>query len=326
MAKHTPSDTHIVVLDGLDILSGAEAWAPLAALGQVRLEGLLPPAEAQAAAQAAELLLVTNRAGASARLIEHCPRLRYIGVLSTGYNTVDVAAAVQRGITVTNIPGYSTASVAQLAFALLLELCCHTGQHSRDVKSGLWRRGQQSAFHRYPLTELASKTLGLVGYGDIGRAVGHIAAAFGMRVVAHTRTPRPETPGVTFCTLDTLLSTADVVSLHCPLTGATRGIIGVDALAHMKPGALLLNTARGPLLDEAAVAAALHTGRLGGLGADVAAQEPISPESPLLTAPNCVLTPHIGWATHEARSRLVAIAIENVRAFLAGAPVNTVAP
>jgi glycerate dehydrogenase len=251
--------------------------------------------------------------------------LRYIGVLATGYNVVDVAAAGAHGVAVTNVPAYSTPSVAQHVFALLLDLTRGAGHHAALVRQGSWSAAPDFAFWATPQVELAGLTFGIVGFGAIGQAVARIALAFGMRVLVQTRRPDPAAwSDVAFVTSDQLFAEADVVSLHCPLTEETRGMVNSTRLAAMKPSAYLLNTGRGPLVDEAALAAALRDGRLAGAGLDVLAQEPPPADNPLLSAPNCVITPHLAWATKAARQRLLDVAVDNVRAFLAGREQNRV--
>jgi glycerate dehydrogenase len=250
--------------------------------------------------------------------MERLPDLRYIGVLATGYDVVDAKAARERGIAVTNVPTYGTHSVAQFTFALLLELCHHVQRHAEDVRSGGWSRNPDWSYHVAPLMELAGKKMGIVGYGRIGRQVGAVAEAFGMTVIAHDPMQPDSAP------LERVLREADVISLHCPLTPDNRGLINAARLATMKPSAFLINTARGPLVVETDLAVALEQGRIAGAALDVVSKEPIAPDNPLLKAPNCLLTPHIAWATREARARLMGVAVDNVRAFLGGQPINVV--
>lgn len=319
----------IVVLDGYTLSARDLNWDGLRALGAVTVHERTPPEQVVARAREAEVVL-TNKIVLDAAVIAQLPRLRYIGVLATGFNVVDLQAARRRDIPVTNVPGYGTRSVAQMVFALLLEMTQQVGHHSRLVREqGRWRDSPDFCFWDRPLLELDGLTMGLVGFGRIGRQVAAIARAFGMRVQACTAHPDryrdwQQRGEVVFVGLDELLAHSDVVSLHCPLSPETHHLIDARRLALMKPGALLVNTARGPLLDEQAVAAALDRGALGGLGADVLSSEPPEADNPLLTAPNAVLTPHIAWATRQARQRLMAIAVDNVRAFLAGRPRNVV--
>jgi glycerate dehydrogenase len=313
----------IVVLDGYTLNPGDLDWAPLHAIGQCVIHDRTPPELVAQRAAGAEIVL-TNKALLPRETIQRLPALRYIGVLATGYNVVDVVAAREKGIPVTNVPGYGTASVAQHVFALLLELTQRTGHHAQTVRDGRWSAGPDFCYWDFPLIELAGRTLGIVGYGEIGRAVARIGLAFGMNVIASTRTPRAAAEGVAFVPLEELLRRSDVVTLHCPLTDETRGLINAGRIALMKPTAFLINTGRGPLVVEADLAAALNSGRLAGAGLDVLATEPPPATNPLLTAKNCLITPHIAWATREARQRLLGIAVGNIQAFLAGQPRHVV--
>jgi len=312
----------IVVLDGYTANPGDLDWAPLSALGGLTVHDRTPAALTLERAAGAQVVL-TNKVLLGAAEMAALPELRYIGVLATGYNVVDVAAARERGIVVTNVPAYSTPSVAQHVFALLLELTRGVGRHADLVREGRWSASPDFAFWATPQVELAGLTLGIVGFGAIGQAVARIALVFGMRVLVHTRTPAPW-PEIDFVGLDELFTRSDVVSLHCPLTDDTRGMVNAARLAAMKPTAYLLNTGRGPLVDEAALAVALHAGQIAGAGLDVLAQEPPPADNPLLTAPNCMITPHLAWATKAARQRLLDVAVANVRAFLEGRPQNRV--
>jgi glycerate dehydrogenase len=316
----------LVVLDGHTCNPGDLSWAPLERLGQLTVHPRTAP-DAVAERIAAADVVLTNKTPLSAATLAAAPHLRGITVLATGYDVVDVTAARLRGIPVCNVPEYGTASVAQAVFALLLELCLHTGDHARAVREGRWSQSPDFCFWDGSLTELAGRTLGVVGLGRIGRAVARIGRAFEMEVIACRRgTPADTDPdGLTVVDLDTLLSRSDVVSLHCPLNDQTRGLIDAARLARMKPDALLLNTGRGALIQEADLAAALHAGRLGGAGLDVLAVEPPAPDHPLLQAPNCLITPHIAWATRQARERLIAISAANVAALLEGRPQHRVA-
>ncbi|CAG7626035.1 Hydroxypyruvate reductase [Paenibacillus solanacearum] len=316
---------HIVVLDGYTLNPGDLSWSALEKLGTVTLHDRTPEHEVAARAADADIVL-TNKTPLSAASLSQLPKLRYIGVLATGYNIVDTEAAAKQGIVVTNVPSYSTYSVAQLVFALLLELCHRVGRHDEAVKSGDWAASPDFCFTRAPLIELAGKTMGLIGLGRIGRQTARIALAMGMRVVAvgSGRTaPTPE-EGVEWVTLPELLQQADVVSLHCPLTPATQGLINREHIAMMKPSAMLINTSRGPLIVEDELAAALREQRLAGAGLDVLAAEPPRADNPLLALPNCIVTPHIAWATREARVRLMDTAVANLAAYLAGKPVNVI--
>lgn len=317
----------IVVLDGYCLNPGDISWAPFEKLGELTVyerTSLTDEEEIAGRIAGAEVVL-TNKTPLTRAVLERCPHLRYVGVLATGYNVVDIESARQRGIPVCNVPSYGTRAVAQFAIALLLELCHHVGGHDQAVHEGAWSRCPDYCFWNWPLVELAGKTMGIVGYGRIGRAVGAVAAALGMEVIATG--PRPWAAGTAeaeWVTLEALLCRADVVSLHCPLTVENRGMIDRAAIEKMKQGAFLINNSRGQLIVEQDVADALNSGRLGGAGLDVAETEPLSPDSPLLAAKNCIITPHISWAPRESRQRLMAIAAENLEGFLAGRPVNVV--
>ena len=313
---------NIVVLDGFAVNPGDLKWDALEALGACVVHDRTGPGERLERAKDADALLV-NKVVIDRALMARLPRLRYVGVLATGHNVVDCAAARERGIVVTNVPAYGTASVAQHVFALLLELAQHVASHADAVRNGEWCASRDFCFTKTPLAELDGLTLGVVGWGAIGRRVARIARAFGMNVAAHSRT-RFEDPETPWLGLDELFARADVVSLHCPLTPQTERLVNARRLALMKPAALLINTGRGQLLDERAVADALNAGRLAGLGADVLSTEPPAPDNPLLTAKNTVITPHIAWATRAARQRLLDTAVRNLASFFAGAPVNRV--
>jgi glycerate dehydrogenase len=315
----------IVVLDGRTLGADGNSWAALHALGQVALYDRSSADEALARSRTAAVL-ITNKAPVPAAVIEQAPQLRFIAVSATGFDCVDVAAARRRGIPVANVPEYGTASVAQFAFALLLELCHHVGLHNEAVRAGEWARAPEFCFWKTPQTELAGKVLGIVGHGRIGRRVGELAHAFGMDVLAHSRsrTSPPAYQPFAWVDLDELFARADVISLHCPLTAETAGLVNRERLRLVKPGALLLNTSRGGLVVEADLAEALNHGRVAGAAVDVVSREPIQPDNPLLTARNCVLTPHIAWATREARRRLLDATVANVASFLAGRPTHVV--
>jgi glycerate dehydrogenase len=322
-ARYSPA-MNIVVLDGHTLNPGDLAWDELHTLGQLHVHARTQPADVVARALDAEVLL-TNKVVLDRQAITALPKLRYIGVLATGFNVVDTVAARERSIPVTNVPGYSTRSVAQVVFALLLELTHHVGHHAQTVRAGRWSRSEDFCYWDTPLIELDGLTLGIVGFGQIGREVARIAQAFGLRVLIHSRTrPAELPPGAEWVSLPELLARADVVSLHCPLTPDTRHLINQERLALMKPAAFLLNTGRGPLVDEAALADALNAGRLAGAGLDVLSVEPPPPTNPLLSAKNCLITPHIAWASKAARQRLMQITAANLRAFLAGQPQNVV--
>jgi len=314
----------IVVLDGHAVNPGDLRWDWLEEFGQVTVYERTPDELAAQRIDDAQIVLL-NKTPITEELLTQCPRIRLICVLATGYNVVDCAAAAARGIPVCNVPDYGTAAVAQFTFALLLELCSRVGHHDRLVHDGAWTACPDFCFWDTPQMELAGKTLGILGFGRIGRAVGRIAKTFGMEVIAcsRSRTPEGETIG-RYVDMDTLLKESDVLSLHCPLTGDNAGIIDGAALAKMKPGAILINTARGGLIDEVAVAEALRSGKLRGMAADVVSAEPIRSGNPLLAAPNCILTPHMAWAPIESRKRIIACTQRSTRGFLEGKPVNRV--
>ncbi|MGI8601703.1 MAG: D-2-hydroxyacid dehydrogenase [Verrucomicrobiales bacterium] len=315
----------LVILDGHTLNPGDLDWAPLHALAGCTIYDRTPDHLIINRAAEADLLL-TNKTPLVRETINSLPAVRYIGVLATGYNVVDIEAASARRIPVTNVPGYGTPSVAQHVFALLLELAVHTGHHAQTVAEGRWWAQPDFCYWDRPLVELSGKTLGVVGWGAIGRRVGQIAEAFGMTVLAAARESVPsQGPNqVRRAPLDELFAIADVISLHCPLTAETEGLVNAGRLALMRPSSYLINTARGPLVVEQALADALNAGRLAGAGLDVLSIEPPHAGNPLLSARNCVLTPHIAWATSAARGRLLDEAADNVRAFLDGRPRNVV--
>lgn len=312
----------ITILDGHTTNPGDLSWEPLHGLGDCVVHDRTLAAEVVVRAADADVVL-TNKTPLTRETIAALPRLKCIGVLATGYNIVDVAAARERGIPVCNVPEYGTPNVAQATFALLLELTNRVGRHAELVRAGRWSSCPDFCFWEGELVELSGLTLGIVGYGRIGRAVATVGRAFGMRIVAARRGRGDDPECVDF---DTLLRESDVVSLHCPLTPETREIIDATALAKMKPTAFLINTSRGPLVNEAALAAALNAGQIAGAGLDVLAVEPPPATNPLLAARNCVITPHVAWATREARRRLIACTAENLRAFVVGTPQNVVNP
>jgi glycerate dehydrogenase len=316
----------IVVLDGYTLNPGDLTWAALKALGPTTVYDRTLPTETVARAADAEVIL-TNKTVLSRDILHRLPHLRYIGVLATGYNVVDVAAAREQNVPVSNVPNYATPSVVQMVVAHLLNLTLHVADHGHGVAAGRWTQSRDFCYWDSPLVELSGLTIGIIGFGRIGQATAAVAQALGMKVLAHVSTPRSSTPeGVRFVALDDLLRQSDVVSLHCPLTPATQHLINAERLKLMKPSAYLINTGRGPLIDEPALADALNAGRLAGAGLDVLSTEPPPANNPLLTARNCCITPHIAWATRAARQRLLDDAIANVRAFLAGTPKNVVNP
>lgn len=269
-------------------------------------------------------VIITNKAVVGNGEIAALPALGFIGVTATGFNVVNIGAAKAKGVVVSNVPGYATRSVAQHVFALLLELTQHTGSHSDASRGSAWTSAKDWCFWNSPLVELDGLTLGIMGYGAIGAAVGEIAGAFGMKVISTKSFRREMSPSVSEATVHGVFSRSDVVTLHCPLTPETRELVNAERLATMKPSAFLINTARGQLIDEAALAEALNAGRLAGAGLDVLSEEPPRADNPLLGARHCLITPHVAWATRAARSRLMAATVENVRAYLAGSPQNVV--
>jgi glycerate dehydrogenase len=314
----------IVVLDGFTLNPGDLKWDELQALGSCDIYDRTLAGDVVKRADAAEVVL-TNKTIISREQIGALPSLKYIGVLATGYNIVDVVAARERNVPVANVPTYGTKSVAQMTFALLLELTQRVGHHAQTVRDGRWAKSPDFCYWDFPLVELDGLTMGIVGYGRIGRAVGDLAAAFGMNVLAYTRTAANKLSSqVRSVDLETLFASSDVVSLHCPLTPETKQIVNAARLAKMKPTAFLLNTSRGPLIDEQALANALNNGQIAGAGLDVLALEPPPATNPLLHAKNCFVTPHIAWATRAARSRLLNTAVANVRAFQSGQLQNVV--
>jgi glycerate dehydrogenase len=316
----------IVILDGHAINPGDLSWDGLRALGDLEVFDRTSESEVVSRALEAEILL-TTRTPVSAQALMHLKRLRYIGAMFTGYDEIDLKAARELKIVVTNVPTYGTASVAQLVFALLLELCHHVGLHNEATHAGDWSRSGDFSFWKTPLVELQGKTMGIAGFGRIGRQVAEIARAMGMQVIAADagRKEAPAWADFRWCDLDELMTASDVVSLHCPLLPETRGIINAGSLSKMRRSSFLINTSRGPLIVEQDLADALNHDRLAGAAVDVLSSEPPSLDNPLLHSKNCIVTPHIAWATKEARMRLVDTAVANVRAFLDGHPVNVVA-
>ena len=312
-----------VVLDGHTLNPGDLSWAPLEALLPSAIYPRTPPDEVVPRAEDAAVAL-TNKVVLSAAVLSRLPQLKYIGVTATGYNCVDAAEARRRGVVVANVPTYSTRSVAQLVFAHLLDHAHGVAAHSQGVHEGRWSRSPDFCYWQQPLVELAGLTMGIVGFGRIGRTTAAIARALGMNVIACGSKPIDGGELAAAVDLDTLFRTSDVISLHCPLTEQTRGLVDHRRLAMMKPTAYLINAARGPLIDEAALAEALAVGRIAGAGLDVLSEEPPPADHPLLRLANCTITPHIAWATRAARQRLLDTAVENVRAFLAGRPQNVV--
>lgn len=314
----------ITVLDGYGLNPGDLSWDGMKALGELKVYDRTPAHLTAERGKNSEVL-ITNKTVIDEDIISRLPKLKYIGVLATGYNVVDVKAAHLHGITVTNIPAYSTMSVVQMVFALILAITNRVEHYTRLNHDGRWSSNPDFCYWDTPLTEIAGKTIGIIGLGNIGKRVADVALAFGMKAVAFTSKEQSEIrEGIVKSSLNRLLRESDIVTLHCPLAETTKHIINKDTLSLMKEGAILINTGRGPLIDEYAVADALKNGRLGAFGADVLSTEPPSADNPLLTAPNAFITPHIAWATREARERLMQIATDNLAAFLSGKPANTV--
>ena len=314
----------IVILDGFTANPGDLSWKGLEELGMLTVYDRTRPEETVARAAEADIVL-TNKVIINREMMAQLPQLKYIGVLATGYNVVDIEAAHERGIIVTNVPAYSTESVAQMVFAHLLTVTNRTEHYALQNRQGRWTKNPDFCYWDFPHLELAGKTFGIVGLGNIGRRVAEIALAFGMQVKALTSKSADTLPaGIEKADLEVLLATSDVISLHCPLTDTTRHLINRDTLSKMRPSAILINTGRGPLIDDEAVAAALAGGRLAAFCADVLTNEPPLATNPLLTQENAFITPHIAWATTEARMRLIQVATDNVHSFLSGKPQNVV--
>ncbi len=315
----------IVILDGYTENPGDLSWAGFEAIGSLSVYERTPLEKIVQRIGDAEAV-ITNKVPISRATLEACPSVRYIGVLATGYNIIDVAACSEKGIVVANIPTYGTNAVAQMAIALLLELCHHVGAHSESVFAGEWTNSADWSYWKYPLVELAGKTMGIIGFGRIGQATGRIAQALGMKILAHDdhKVPGLESETCRYVDLDTLFAHSDVISLHCPLFPSTQGIINRHNIAKMKDGVFVVNTSRGPLIVEEDLRDALLSGKVGAAAVDVVSSEPIKADNPLLKARNCLITPHIAWAPKESRQRLMDIALGNLKAFAAGNPVNIV--
>lgn len=314
----------IVVLEGNAVNPGDLSWEVLNQFGKVTIYERTAPSEAAMRIGDAEIVLI-NKTPIAAQLLDACPSVRLICVQATGYNVVDCQAAKERGVLVCNVPAYGTNAVAQFTFSLLLELCNRVGHHDQTVHQGKWCDCPEFCYWETPQMELSGKTLGIIGFGRIGRAVGKIANAFGMKVLAYNRSHCLEGEAIgQYVDLDTLLASSDIISLHCPLTAENTGMINKATLAKMKDGAILLNTARGPLLNEQDVADALRSGKLRGAAVDVVSREPMVRDNPLLTAPNCIITPHMAWTPIESRQRIIDCTVNSIRGFLEGKPVNTV--
>ena len=315
----------IVVLDGHTLNPGDLSWSALEELGTLTVYDRTSEEQVVSRAKDAEALLV-NKTILTEELFDKLPNVKYVGILATGYNTVDVAAAGRRGITVTNVPAYGTPSVAQLTFALLLELCSHVQAHSNAVHSGEWSASADFCFWKYPLTELAKKTMGIIGFGQIGRNVAKIAYAFDLNVIGYdvNKDKSYSHPGFKWGSLDDIFKESDIVSLHCPLFPENKEMINKSALDKMKETAFFLNTARGGLVAEQDLANALNCGSIAGAGIDVLTKEPPSEDNPLIKAKNCIITPHIAWASLASRSRMMDSAADNLKHFLNNSPINTV--
>ena len=316
----------IVILDGFTSNPGDLSWDKLESLGDLIVYEYTPNQTADVVERLQDCeIALTNKTVITSEIMEACPKLRYIGVLATGYNVVDMEAAAEHGITVTNVPGYSTQAVAQQAFALLLDICSHAAHHSKEVHDGRWSRGRDFCFWDYPLIELDHKTAGIIGFGQTGKAIGRVAKAFGMRVITNGSHETPEGKEIgRYVSRQQLLKESDVIFLACPLNEQTKDLVCKETIAQMKDGVILINTSRGGTIVEKDLAEALHSGKVYGAGVDVVSVEPARPDNPLLTCENCVITPHIAWATKEARGRLIEIASENVKCFLEGEPQNVV--
>ncbi|QQO08130.1 D-2-hydroxyacid dehydrogenase [Breznakiella homolactica] len=314
----------IVILDGYTENPGDLSWDGFTSLGELTVYDRTP-AEKIAERIGDSEIVILNKTPITREILSSCPGIKYIGVLATGYNVVDTAAAKEKNIIVSNIPTYGTAAVAQMVFALLLEICHHVGAHSEAVHRGDWTNNPDWCFWNYPLIELAGKTMGIIGFGRIGQNTAKIARALGMKVIAYDANIIESAREYgEYVTLDELFRQSDVLSLHCPLLPSTEGIISRESIAKMKDGVILINTSRGPLIAEQDLADALDSGKVYAAAVDVVSKEPISADNPLLTAKNCFITPHIAWAPKESRQRLMDIAVENVKAFLGGSPVNVV--
>ena len=314
----------IVILDGYTENPGDLSWEGLQALGALTVYARTDAADVAARIGDAEIVY-TNKTPITRADMDACPNLEFISVLATGYNIVDVAAAKEKGVPVTNIPTYGTAAVGQFAIAMLLEICHHVAHHSDAVHQGRWAACPDWCFWDYPLIELAGKTMGIIGFGRIGRTTGRIAAAMGMRVIACDAHEDDAGRAIAeYVDLETLWKSADVIALHCPLFPQTQGLINKESIAKMKDGVIILNNSRGPLIVEQDLCDALNCGKVYAAGLDVVSTEPIKPDNPLLRAKNCIITPHISWAPKESRMRLMDIAVENLKAYLAGAPINVV--
>ena len=313
----------IAVLDRCTVTNGDISFAPMEAVGKVIYYDVLPPAEIPAAIGDCDAVVV-NKARITAQIMDACPNLKFIGLFATGYNNIDTVAAARRGIVVCNEPGYSTQSVAQHTFALMLHFASRVDEYAASVARGDWANASTFSYLSFPSHELCGRTLAIYGYGNIGRKVADIGRAFGMKVIATVHSSRPAEDGVEFVDVNELFSRADYLSLHCPLTEETRHLVNAQTLSLMKPTAYIINTARGGVIEEGALCDALNSGRLAGAGIDVLDIEPMRPGHPYLTAKNCYITPHVAWAGLETRQRLMQVVEANIKAFLAGSPINVV--
>ena len=318
----------IVILDGYTENPGDLSWEGFEALGDLTVYDRTTDHSQIAVRIGDAEIILTNKTPVSREIMGACPKLKYIGLLATGYNVVEVKAAKEAGITVTNIPTYGTDAVSQYAIALLLELCHHIGEHSDCVKRGDWTKNKDWCFWNHPLIELAGKTMGIIGFGRIGQGTARIAQAMGMKVLAYDTSHTPElvSDTCTYASLDQVFASSDVITLHCPLFPETEGIINKDTISRMKDGVMIINNSRGPLIVEADLRDALNSKKVAGAAVDVVSTEPISMDNPLLDADNCIITPHIAWAPKESRQRLMEIAVKNLEAFLNGAAQNVVNP
>lgn len=314
----------LINLDASALNPGDLSWDVLNQFGEVTLYQKTESEDEAIERIGDHEIVLTNKVPITESLLNACPNIKLICIQATGYNIVDTAACARRGIPVCNVPDYGTAAVAQFTLALMLELCHQIGHHDSVVHDGKWCRSKTFCFWDTPQMELGGKTLGIIGFGRIGRAVARLAQAFGMRVITHSRTRKETGVNVEYVDMDTLLAQSDFVSLHCPLFAENKKMVNAEFLGKMKDGAFLINTARGGLLDEQAVADALASGKQAGAAVDVVTEEPMKEYNPLLTAPNCIITPHIAWAPKESRQRLLDCCVENIRAFLAGKPQNVV--
>lgn len=315
----------IVVLDGFALNPGDLSWSSLENIGETIIYDRTRKEDIIKRVGDAEIIF-TNKTLLLRDTLEQLPKVKYIGVLATGYNVVDIQAAKELGITVTNIPDYGTKMVAQYVFSLLLEICNHVGKHNEEVKKGEWFKSKDFCFWKYPLVELTEKKIGIIGMGRIGQEVTKIAQAFGMKVLAYSTRPNKANASETleYVDLDSLFARADIISLHCPLTEVTKGLINKISVEKMKDGVMIINTARGPLIVEDDLAEALKTGKVAAAAVDVLSTEPPKEDNPLIHTPNCIVTPHIAWASKEARERLMSIAVNNLINFLQGHPVNVI--